>query len=113
MEFKTLFTVGLIVCSPRRPLPPDSKIVGKVSELLLFRLNEPSRSERDNERDSGRSRCIVEDCEELGEDDVSIAFLSSSDVTNLSSSAKSASLLDVLFPVTFPEIIPVGRTSES
>lgn len=112
MVFRTLFTLGLIACSDRRPLPPDSAIVGNAE--LLFRLNEPKRSERDNERDSGRSRCIVEDCDELGEDDEpSVAFLSSSDVTNLSSSAKSALLLDFPFPTPFPEAEAVGRTSES
>lgn len=112
MVFRTFFTLGLIVCSDRRPLPPDSAIVGKAE--LLFRLNDPNRSERDNERESGRSRCIVEDCDELGEDvDVSVAFLSSSDVTNLSSSAKSASLLDLRLAGLFPEAVAVGRTSES
>lgn len=108
ITFRTFFTLGLIVCSDRPPLPPDSAIVGNAA--LLFRLNDPNRSERDNERESGRSRCIV-DCDELGED-VSVAFLSSSDVTNLSSSAKSASLLDLRLATPFPEAV-VGRTSES
>lgn len=115
MVFRTFLTLGL---SDRRPLPLDSAIVGR-AELLLFRLNDPKRSERDNERESGLSRCNVEACEELGEDaDDSVAFLSNSVVTNLSSSAKSAGVFEERFTVL--EALPppdaklaIGSTSES
>jgi hypothetical protein len=116
--FKTFLTLGFIALSERRPLPPVSVIVGKAE--LLFLLNDPKRSERDNERDNGRSRCKVELCEELGDDDdVSVAFLSSSVVTNLSSRAKSASLLEVRFAALLPVAwlldgdVGIGSTSES
>lgn len=76
------------------------------------------RNERDNELDNGRSLCKVEVCDELGEDDEdSVAFLSSRVVTNLSSSAKSASLFEVRFAVVaalFPaREVGIGSTSES
>lgn len=91
----TFFTLGLTALSfADRWLPPPnaSAIVGKVELLLfalLFRFNEPSRKERDNERDSGLNLFNVEDevPDEFG--DESATFLSSSVVTNLSSSAKS------------------------
>lgn len=80
-------------------------MVGKAE--LLFLLNDPKRSERDNERDSG--------LEAPGEDDgASAAFLSSSVVTNLSSSAKSASLFEVRLDERFSEDdVAIGSTSES
>lgn len=106
---RAFFTLG---CSRRRPLPPVSAIVGSVVLLLLLRLNEPKRSERDRERDSGLKRCIVDACEELGDDDDdSVAFLSSSVVTNLSSSAKSASLFEVR--LLEDADVAIGSTSES
>lgn len=117
MASKTFRTLGAEEWSDRRPLPPDSAMVGSAELLLL--LNDPKRSERDNERDSGRSRCKVEDWEFPGEDDDgdSVAFLSSSVVTNLSSSAKSASLFDERFAAedddTPPEVAATGSTSES
>lgn len=111
---RTFLTPGFNAWSDRRPLPPVSAIVGKVE--LLFRLNDP-RSERDKERDSGRSRFKVDAWEELGEDDDdSAAFLSSSVVTNLSSNAKSASLFEArLVPLEGEFVVDVamGSTSES
>lgn len=108
MALKTFLTLGFAA----RPLPPDSAIVG--SAELLFRLNDPKRSERDKERDSGLNRCSVEPCEPLGEDDEdgSAAFRSSSVVTNLSRSSRSASLLEARLE---PSAVgaPVGSTSES
>lgn len=91
----TFFTLGLTALSfaDRWLLAPPSAsaMVGKVELLLLallFRFNEPSRKERDNERDSGLNLFNVDEVpDEL--DDESATFLSSSVVTNLSRSAKS------------------------
>lgn len=117
IALRTLLTLGLAVWSERRPLPLDSAIVG--SAELLFLLNDPKRSERDNERDSGLRRCKVELCEELGDEDDDSALRSSSVVTNLSSSARSASLFEVRFaaveaaePLPGPDVA-IGSTSES
>jgi len=119
IALRTFRTLGLAVVwsAERRPLPLDSAIVG--SAELLFLLNDPKRSERDNERDSGLRRCKVELCEELGEEDDDSALRSSSVVTNLSSSARSASLFEVRFAVVeAAEPLPgpavaIGSTSES
>lgn len=90
-------------------------MVGKAE--LLFLLNDPKRNERDNELDSGRSLCKVDDCDEPGEeDDASVVFLSSRVVTNLSSSAKSALLFEVRFTLVETLLFPGGAvpsTSES
>lgn len=96
MTSRTFFTPWW---SDLRPLPvDDSAIVGNAE--LLLRLNDPKRSERDNERDSGRRRCKVEACDELGDDDDdSVAFLSNNVVSILSSSAMSVSLLEARFAV--------------
>lgn len=96
---KTFFTL----LSDRRPLPPDSAIVGNAE--LLFRLKDPKRNERDNERDNGRKRCRVEDVWDALGDAESVTFRSNSDVTNLSSSAKSASLFEALL---LPALVPAA-----
>lgn len=117
MVLMTVFTLGLVWPADRLPLPLDSTIVGKVE--LLFLLNEPRRSERDNERESGRSRCKVPERDPLG-DEVSVDDFSSRVVTNLSSSLISRSLEFLTgtvdeFAVPFPEdeVAAWGSTSES
>lgn len=120
----TLFTLGLAALSFADrwllPLPPsDSTIVGRVALLLLLRFNDPSRNERDNERDSGLSFFSVDDPDELGDD--SATFFSSNEVTNLSRSAKSVTfagscavlLLLVLIGDDDDDAIDVPSTSES
>ena len=110
MVLMTFFTLGF-VWSDRLPLPPDSTIVGNVE--LLFLLNEPKRSERDKERESGRRRCKVPERDALGEE-VSVGdFCSSSVVTNLPSRARS---FEFLFGDVAPlpdEVAASGSTSES
>jgi hypothetical protein len=107
----TFFTLGLIelsVVDLRRPLPPDSAIVGNVALLLLLRFNEPSRNERDNERESGLNLFNVnddDDCDELGDD--SATFLSSKFVTNLSSNAESILAVFGGKPLAFALDVPV------
>jgi len=97
---RTLFTLGVTNArsvDDRRPLPPDSTIVGS-AELLLFLLNDPKRKERDNERERGLNFCRVDAPAPDDDDDgESVGLRSNSDVTNLSSSAKSASFLEVRF----------------
>lgn len=102
-----------------RPLPPtpDSMIVGIV--VLLLRLKDPRRNERDSARDSGRRENFVD-----GSVGCSVACLdSNSCVTNWSSKTKSASddfelrrdnPLDPLLMVLPLAIADdIGNTSES
>lgn len=114
----TFFTLGLTALSfaDRRLLPPPpnaSAMVGRAELLLLllFRFNEPSRNERDSERDSGLNLLNVEDVvpDEFGDD--SATFLSSSVVTNLSRSAKSVAFGGCC--ALFDAAIVLPRTSES
>jgi hypothetical protein len=100
------------------PPPSVSTIVGSAELLLLLlllRFNDPSRKERDNERESGLNFLNVDVPEELGDD--SSARFSNSDVTNLSRSAISVAFCGscaLLLPaiiVDAPIVLP--STSES
>jgi hypothetical protein len=109
----TFFT---LLVADRRPLLPDSTIVGKFELLLalLLRFNEPSRNERDNERESGLSRWNAE-WEECGEDEAaadSATFFCSNELTNLSSSARSE-VFGGMFVVPPLDAALLARTSES
>lgn len=53
----------------RRPLLPDSVIVGNVVLLLLFLLNEPSLKDLESVRDNGRN-LLIPDIEALGDEEV-------------------------------------------
>lgn len=106
----TFFMLGF-VCSDLRPLPLDSVIVGNAE--LLFLLKDPKRSERDNEREIGRSLCKVLDCDVLGEEVSPGDLCSKSVVTNLSSSARSFEFLFGAVPPPDDEFAGIGSTSES
>ena len=133
MVFRTRFMLGNVLLvlesavvdqddDGTRPLPPppDSMIVGIA--VLLLRLKDPRRKERDSARESGRNLSIVEDL--LDVSGASAACLvSNSCVTNLSSKTKSASddfelrldnPLDPLLMVPPLGIVDdIGNTSES
>lgn len=76
----------------RQPLPLS--VIVSLAELWLL-LTDLDRRERDNERDCGLGLYKAENKDEVSE--VEAAFASSRVLTNLSSSAKSASLFQVRF----------------